>query len=341
MQVLVTGGFGFVGSKAVSALASRGYKVRVFDLPNHPLRRRFEEHWHTLGEVEIVEGDIARYRDVQGAVAGCRWVLHTAALLNSIAPYSQFHRVNALGTENICKVSLDADIKRLVIVSTSDVFGIPRLGEVLNEDSELTPWHEPYADTKIEAVKAARRYRDKGLPVTLIYPGWVYGPGDRQFFPAVINMINDKHVFTWERRNPYEINLTYIDDLVDALIRCLTTHVNRNGEYLILDTDTFMTPARLFRAMADHLELPVKVHHIPYPLMMLIAFCSQWLARLGIIAKPLLSTTDVKAFGNEFHFSNAHALAELQWKPTTTIEDGLRKSMEWQKKRRENPDLIG
>lgn len=341
MRILVTGGFGFVGSKAVLGLLQRGHDVRVLELPGHPLQRHFVDYWAAAGPVDIVQGDVAVYRDVEGAVAGCDRVLHTAALLNSVASFSKFHRVNALGTANICQASLAAGIARLVVVSTSDVFGIPLPGQTLDENSPLQPWNEPYADTKIEAVQTARRYRDQqGLPVTLVYPGWVYGPGDRQFFPAVLDMIKDRHVFTWEKRDPYEINLTYIDDLVDALLKCLLTH-EQNGEYLILDTQTAMRPEQLFRAMADYFQLPIRVHHVPYGLMLLLAVCSQWLARRGLIAKPLLSTTDVKAFGNEFHFSNRRAAEQLGWRPATPVAEGLRRSLEWQAKRRENPDLVG
>jgi uncharacterized protein YbjT (DUF2867 family) len=94
MKILVTGGLGFVGSKAVSALADAGHCVRVLDVAGHPLRDQFARLWASMGDVEIVEGDVAVYRDVEGAVAGCDRVLHTAALINSIARYSDFHRVN-------------------------------------------------------------------------------------------------------------------------------------------------------------------------------------------------------------------------------------------------------
>ncbi|HVL02626.1 MAG TPA: NAD-dependent epimerase/dehydratase family protein, partial [Dongiaceae bacterium] len=277
----------------------------------------------------------------EGAVAGCERALHAAALLNSVASFTRFHRINVLGTTNVCQATLAAGIQRLVVVSTSDVFGIPKPGQVLDEYCPLQPWGEPYADTKIEAVQTVRHYRDQqGLPATLVYPGWVYGPGDRQFFPAVLDMVRDRHVFTWEKAKPYEINLTYIDDLVDALLRCLLSH-EQNGEYLILDTNTGTTPKQLFQTLADQVGQPISLHHLPYPLMMLVAACSQWLARRGLIAKPLLSTTDVKAFGNEFHFSNRRAAEELGWRPTTPVAVGLRNSMEWQARRRENPDLVG
>lgn len=342
MQILVTGGFGFVGSAVVTALLRAGHQVRVLDLPQHPLRDAFEAHWAPYGSVEILGGDIGRADQVEQAVQGCEQVVHAAALLNSIADYSLFHRVNVLGTENVCRACLQHGVKRLVIISTSDVFGIPELGETITEDSPLRPWGEPYADTKIQAVKAARHYRDsRALPVSIIYPGWVYGPGDRQFFPAIIDMLKDKHVFTWERRNAYEINLIYIDDLVTAVMQCLSTHADRNGEYLVLESHTFTTPARLFKTIADHFQLPIRIHHVPYGVMMLIAWCSQWLARRRIIRKHLLSTTDVKAFGNEFRFNADKTMRDLDWSPKTKVDEGLKKALEWQEKRRKNPDLVG
>ena len=342
MDYLVTGGFGFVGSAVVTALLKAGRTVRVFDLPNHPCRHAFEQHWGQFGRPQIMIGDIGDKVAVNLAVQGCKRIVHAAALLNSIAPLAQFHKVNVQGTQNLCEAAIVHQVQRVVLISTSDVFGIPLMGETITENSPLQPWGEPYADTKIEAAKLARQLRDtQGLPLTIIYPGWVYGPGDRQFFPAVLEMIKDRHVFTWHRRNPYEINLIHIDDLVDAVLRSLALGKGKKGEYLILNTHTFMTPARLFSLMADSVGQPIRVHYVPYPLMMLIARCSQWLARKNLIPKHLLSTTDVKAFGNEFHFSTEAATRELGWKAAMPVEQGIEQALAWQHKRRTNPDLVG
>ena len=62
--------FGFVGSKAVFALLQKGHSIRVLELPGHPLQQQFMAHWAAFGQVEIVPGDVAVYRDVEGALAG-------------------------------------------------------------------------------------------------------------------------------------------------------------------------------------------------------------------------------------------------------------------------------
>lgn len=342
MRYLVTGGFGFVGSAVVTALLRASRQVRVLDLPDHPCRQAFERHWESFGNVDFVGADIADADAVNRAVSGCQQVVHAAALLNSIARFPQFQRVNVQGTDNVCRAALAHGVQRLVLISTSDVFGIPLQGETITEASPLRPWGEPYADTKIGAVNVARQYRNQnGLPLTILFPGWVYGPGDRQFFPAIIDMIKDKHVFTWHRRNPYEINLVYIDDLVNAVLKALALPSGQQGEYLILEPRTAMPPARLFQTVADFFNTTIRVHHVPYGLMMLIARCSQWLAQNKIIPKHLLSTTDVKAFGNEFHFSVEKAARELDWRPQTAVDAGLQKALLWQKKRQEDPALVG
>lgn len=338
-RILVTGGLGFVGSCAVSALARAGHRVRVLDVPGHPLHGRFAEHWAGLGPVEILEGDIAAYPDVREAVAGCERILHAAALTHSIADAREFRRTNVTGTENVCRAALATGVQRLVAVSTSDVFGIPEPGRILDETSDLRPWGEPYPDTKLEAVRVVRRHRDEHrLPATIAYPGWVYGPGDRQFFPAVLELVQRGHALTWHRHDPDELSLVYIDDLVDALLRCLLTH-ERDGEYLLLDTETSVTAEDLLRAAADSLGKPVRVHHVPYPLMLALAAGAQWLARRKILPRTPLTTTDVRTFGNEFRFSNRRAAEELGWRPSTPVADGLRRSLEWQRRRRDEPGL--
>ena len=330
---LVTGGAGFVGSSLVKRLLIEGYLVKLFDLPGSNnlalLQAEIGEH----PNLRIITGDITRYSDVSKAVEGADLVFHTAALLNSIAPYRTFYNVNVLGTENLCKACLNQPIRRLVLVSTSDVFGIPSAGETLSESSGYKPWNEPYADTKIKACETVKRYnRIHNLPTTIVYPGWVYGPGDRQFFPAVIDMVKDKHVFIWSRGQPYEVDLIYIDDLIDGIVSAALNPVAEGQDYLLLDNDTGFTPERFFRYLAQQLQVQINVYRVPYTLLFMVASVSQWLHRKGITQSHLLSTTDVKAFGNNFRFSIKKAKEQLNWAPRTRLKDGLKAAFEWQRK---------
>jgi len=258
-------------------------------------------------------------------------VFHTAALLNSVASVDLFESVNVEGTRNVCEAAYQADIERFILVSTSDVFGIPDDNEVITEKTKYRPWGEPYADTKIKACNIVNDYFRQGkLITTIIYPGWVYGPGDRQFFPAIIEMVKDKYAFTWHKTTPYCVDLIFINDLVSAIITAAESERATGENYLILDDDSNVTPETFFRYIASRLNVNLSIIKLPYRLMYCIAWISQKLVQKGLTNSHLLSTTDVKAFGNTFTFSNKKARDELNWQPTVTANEGLDIALDWQ-----------
>lgn len=324
---LVTGACGFVGCAIAQALLNQGWQVNLLDLPGSP-------HWDAIPQsprCTRFEGDIRDKHLVALAARGCTHIFHTAALLNSIAPREVFFDINVNGTRNVCEIALENKIQRLVYVSTSDVFGIPEEEEVINERTPYRSWQEPYADSKIAASELVKAFiADHQLRATIIYPGWVYGPGDRQFFPTIMQMIRERWVFTWHRRRPYEVDLIHIDDLVRAILTTLDTPLSEGEDYLILDRSTKLTPESFYRQIAEVMGARINVLKIPYPVMMTIAWISQWLTRKGITRKHLLSTTDVKAFGNDFHFSTDKARKQLNWQPQISARDGVRLAVEWQ-----------
>lgn len=324
---LVTGACGFVGNAIAHLLIDQGWQVHLLDLPNHP---RWDARPPSPRATRF-EGDIRDRELVALAARGCSHIFHTAALLNSIASRDTFFDINVNGTRNICEIALETRVERLFHFSTSDVFGIPDTGEVINERTPYRPWDEPYADSKIAASQTVKSFiREQHLPATIIYPGWVYGPGDRQFFPTIMQMVREKWVFTWHRKRPYEVDLIHIDDLLRA-VSLMLEHPGSVGEdYLILDNTTKMTPESFYRQVAEVMGASITVIKLPYAVMMWIAWCSQTLTRRGITRKHLLSTTDVKAFGNDFNFSTEKARKHLGWQPRITARDGVRKAVEWQ-----------
>lgn len=324
---LVTGACGFVGSAIAHSLVGLGWQVHLLDLPGNP-------NWDALSRSPRCvrfEGDIRDKDLVALAARGCTHIFHTAALLNSIAPRDVFFDINVNGTRNVCEVALENKVERLVHVSTSDVFGIPEDGEIINERTPYRAWNEPYADSKIAASDMVKHFiREHQLRATIVYPGWVYGAGDRQFFPTIMQMVRDRWVFTWHRHRPYEVDLIHIDDLLRAILKMLDTPLSEGEDYLILDRATKMTPESFYRQVADVMGARISVIKVPYVLMLAIAWVSQWLTRKGITQKQLLSTTDVKAFGNDFHFSTDKARKHLNWQPQVNAREGVRQAVEWQ-----------
>ena len=148
MKVLVTGGTGFIGGALARRLKSAGHKVRIFTLPNDPALATLD-----TSALEVYKGDICNAAQVSEAVKGCALVFHCAGLVSDWGPREIFWKVNVQGSRNVAEACAANKVKRLIYISTNDVFGL-REDVVMDESFPLAKWGEPYADSKIEAEEA-------------------------------------------------------------------------------------------------------------------------------------------------------------------------------------------
>jgi nucleoside-diphosphate-sugar epimerase len=175
MQVLVTGGGGFIGSHLAAHLLERGYRVRVLD--NFATGRR-ENLLALAGDVEVIEGDIQSYERVNKAIAGCEVVFHQAALPSvprSVQDPLTSNATNVIGTLNVLLAARDHDVRRVVCASSSSVYGanteMPK-----REDGPAIPI-SPYATAKLAGEGYARSMHGVyGLDTVALRYFNVFGP---------------------------------------------------------------------------------------------------------------------------------------------------------------------
>ncbi|HVS38657.1 MAG TPA: SDR family NAD(P)-dependent oxidoreductase [Gemmataceae bacterium] len=190
-KVLVTGAGGFIGSSLVEALLRRGHPVRAFVRYNSGGRRGWLDDVEP-DEPERLEtffGDVTDARAVQEAMAGCDRVFHLAALIgipySYVAPAS-YVAVNVTGTLNVLEAARAHRVERVIVTSTSEVYGTARYTPI-DEEHPLQA-QSPYAASKVGADHLALSYhRAFGLPVVVVRPFNTYGP--RQSMRAVIPTI--------------------------------------------------------------------------------------------------------------------------------------------------------
>jgi nucleoside-diphosphate-sugar epimerase len=334
---VVTGATGFVGGALVRRLLAAGDEVRAIVLPDDRFAAGLNDS-AAPGCLRVITGDITDTASIAPAFEGADRVFHTAALVHGWAPRERFHRVNVGGTRNVAEIALAAGVMRLVHLSTSDVFGLPRGDETFDETSPFGRWGEPYADTKVEAEQWLWRFhRDSGMPLSVIYPGWVYGPGDRAFFPGLADAIAARRMMFWCRGA--RLPLVYIDNLVDACLLAASIPAAIGRGYLVFDTQDCA-----FEDLCGRIATSIGKRrprlHLPYGLVHASAATLQLLWRLlRRPTAPPLQTVDVKAFGMQWFFSNARARKELGWIPRVSTEDGLRLALEDLTRRLGGPHL--
>ena len=177
MKVLVTGGAGFIGSHLAEALCRRGATVVVLD--NLSSGSLANLAWRRPGDpVELVQADIADRVAVRQAVAGCDWVFHQAALVSvpkSVERPLESHRDNVVGTLEVLAAARDAGVKRLVLASSSAIYG-DHPADVTHETLPPVPL-TPYALQKYAAERYAQLFHTLyGLETVALRYFNVFGP---------------------------------------------------------------------------------------------------------------------------------------------------------------------
>jgi NAD dependent epimerase/dehydratase len=190
-KILVTGADGFIGSHLVEELVKDGKEVKAFVLYNSFGTWGWLDNFskEIMDHVEIFQGDIRDPNGVYESMIGCDVVYHLAALI--AIPYSyhspdSYIDTNIKGTLNILQAARKLNVKRVLITSTSEVYGTAQYVPI--DEKHPYQGQSPYSATKIGADRLAESfYRSFNLPVTIVRPFNAYGP--RQSARAVIPTI--------------------------------------------------------------------------------------------------------------------------------------------------------
>ena len=309
-RVLVTGAGGFIGSHLTERLLALGASVRAFVRYNSRNSVGFLEGLTpSQGQLEIVNGTVAEFESVQAAVQDCEVVFHLAALIG--IPYSYTHprevvETNTVGTLNVLLASRAANVERLLITSTSEVYGTA-LYVPIDEQHPLQA-QSPYAASKIAADKIAESfYRAFTLPVTIVRPFNTYGP--RQSLRAVI---------------PTIIGQALREDVV------------RLGS---------LSPTRDFTFVEDTVEGFIKAAESPQAIGEMVNLGSNYEIAIGDVAQRIIALSGrsvrleqdpqrLRPQGSEVNrlwSNNAKAKALMDWSPAVSLDDGLRRTIDWVK----------
>lgn len=195
MKVLVTGADGFIGSHLTEALVKKGYEVRAFTCYNSfgtwgwldSVPKEIKEN------IEIFQGDIRDPNGVRSAVRGIDMIFHLAALI--AIPFSyhspdSYVDTNIKGTLNVLQAARDLDASRVLITSTSEVYGTAQYVPI--DEKHPFQGQSPYSATKIGADRLAESFfRSFGTPVTIVRPFNTYGPRQsaRAVIPTIISQL--------------------------------------------------------------------------------------------------------------------------------------------------------
>ncbi|MBB6715653.1 NAD-dependent 4,6-dehydratase LegB [Clostridium gasigenes] len=194
-KILVTGADGFIGSHLVENLVKKGYKVKAFTYYNSFNTWGWLDTLEKdiLNEIEIFSGDIRDSNGVREAVKDVSDIFHLAALIGIPFSYhspDSYIDTNIKGTLNVLQASRDLNVDRVLITSTSEVYGTAKYIPI--DENHQFQGQSPYSASKIGADKLAESfYRSFSLPVTIVRPFNTYGPRQsaRAIIPTIITQL--------------------------------------------------------------------------------------------------------------------------------------------------------
>ena len=233
MRVCVTGGTGFLGTALVRDLLARGVSVRVLARPS-----RRADMLETQG-AEVVRGGLGDADCIARAVEGAEVVYHLAAKVDTPGSRADFLETNVDGTERVLTGCLRQGVGRVVYASSLAVYGPVPNGQRIEENTpcDASPQlRDFYAQSKILADELAVTFaRETALPITILRPGIVYGPG-RQLPVGILGFTLGKTNFVFGNPNN-RIPLNYVENLVDAMQVAKYSGGGQLRQFNIVDDD--------------------------------------------------------------------------------------------------------
>jgi NAD dependent epimerase/dehydratase len=223
-KIFLTGSEGFIGSHLVEELLINGYQVKALCQYNSFNSWGWLDSFsqNLLDEIDIVSGDIRDFNGLKSLMKGCDSVVHLAALI--AIPYSYFSPesyvdTNVKGTLNVVQAAKELNLKRVLITSTSEVYGTAKYVPI-DEKHPKQP-QSPYSASKIGADSIADSFfRSFNLPVTIVRPFNTYGPRQsaRAIIPSIISqLLNGSKEIKLGDLSPTR-DLLFVKDTVKAFI---------------------------------------------------------------------------------------------------------------------------
>lgn len=319
-RVLITGAAGLVGAALARTLAGRGYRVRGLVRTRDQRSAELER-----AGVEVSPGDIRDDAAVADAVAGMEIVYNLAGVVRPAGtPGSEYRAVHVDAVRRLIEASARAGVGRVVQCSTVAVHGNVSREAPATEDAPLRP-QDIYQQTKLEGERIAlETSRRTGVPLTIVRPGPVYGPGDRRLY-NLIGAVARRRFLLLGDGSP-RLQMVFVDDMAEGLRLAGETPAAAGRTYIITGEEA-PTLREAVDEIAAAAHVPPPRLRLPvWPFWLLGAACEAVCLPLGI--NPPIFRRRVMFFVNNRWFDTTRARTELGFVPRVPLRVGLVRTLD-------------
>jgi len=325
MNVAVTGGTGCLGRPLINKLIADGAYLKILILPNDSSLN------YPDNKVEIVTGDLNSQDALDMLCLDCDIVFHLAGMVHSVPgtkeEEQEFFRVNVEGTRNLLEAAKKNGVKRVVFYSTVGVYG----KDADFHGDELSPCKpgSVYAKSKYLAEQLVLNSSNDGGPegVVLRFPV-VYGPLDRGNVARLIKAVHSRFFFYFGDGNCLR-SMISSKNVAEAAIKAAFEPKAVNQLFCVTDGRDY-TMNEMVDSICHALGMSWRPYHVPGSLADLAGRFGGVLRKRAHIPFPIDSER-VRKLSRPLTFSCEKAKRVLGYEPVETLEEGIRREVEWLK----------
>jgi 2-alkyl-3-oxoalkanoate reductase len=323
MKVLVTGASGLVGYHAVKHLSAKGHEVIAV------IRKSSDDSQlkPLVPAIQIARLELADTAGLTTIMKGIDVVVHAAGSVDVLGTREAIRAVNVDGTRSVLQAATAGGVKQFIHISSLSVITGQGDQYALNEEAPLRYCGESYADSKVDAEKLVME--SKGINVTALRPGFIYGPGERAWMPRLIGNIGAGKAMLIDGGTK-ETNVIYIENLCRAIEKAMLNERAYGQSYNLTDGQK-ITKKQLFDEISNELGLPPVTKRIPGPIA---KFACELISTIAPALPPSsrakLSRFSRAAFrlaGVNQGFDISKAERDLNYTDRVRFEDGMRETL--------------
>jgi nucleoside-diphosphate-sugar epimerase len=321
MNVLVTGGSGFLGQALCRELLAQGHQVCSY-------QRTFSAELEQFGVKQFL-GALHDQSKIRNALQDQDAVLHNAAKASGWGSWDDFYQTNVLGTQNIIEGCLQCGIQKLVYTSTPSVVHQGRTavaGGNENNTPYATHFSAHYPHTKMLAEKLLLAANGNQLATVALRPRLIWGPGDTQLLPRLVARAKTgKLRFIGSGSN--KMDCTYIDNVVQAHLLALekcAIDADCAGKAYFISNDEPKPIREIVNGMLSAADAPIVTRSISFGLAYSLGVLCEGLWRLfHLKGEPPMTRFLAEQLSTEHWYDCSAAKRDLGYTPNVSIADGL------------------
>ena len=313
-RYFITGGAGFLGINLIRYLLEQGHTVTSYDTAE------FDYPEKGLDALNIIKDDIRDFPSLCKAMQGSDMAVHAAAAL-PLYSRQDIMTTDIDGTENVLKASMVSGIRRMIMISSTAVYGIPN-HHPLAEGDRLSGVGA-YGEAKIAAEEICMEYRRKGLCVPVIRPKSFVGPERLGVFALLYDWASDGRNFPMIGNGENRYQLLDVYDLCAAIYLCATLDDETVNDTFNIGAEEFSTMKADYQAVLDEAGFGKKVLCFPAG-PMILALRILEAVHLSPLYKWVYETAS-----KDSYVSIEKAKGALGFKPVYSNKEALLRNYRW------------